>query len=225
MHDKVKSRAHDIVDLQSNIIDISNNMLGERHDFPSSEEKNPDVTFLFCGYSWKLSAFCVWEYRYSESKKIFEKHSINSFKKGSGKWPFFFTGDKDIEIPEDCSNSGARRKTTSIGKIASKKLNLVLNGTRNKGMPYRINMEPIDTITSFIKDNNYNTIDGPIQILKIYKHLNCLPFNVYWPDSTGKITFLGRTLLDYEKNKYLVIDPLSKKIDKPNFTSHDLEEI
>ncbi len=104
MHDKVKSRAHDIVDLQSNIIDISNNMLGERHGFPSSGEKDPDVTFLFCGYSWKLSSFCAWEYRYSKNIKIFEKHSINSFKKGSGKWPFVFTGDKDIECPTDDTN-------------------------------------------------------------------------------------------------------------------------
>ena len=70
-------------------------------------------------------------------------------------------------------------------------------------------MEPFDILKSFIESDSCHSIGGPIQLVKIYKHLNCRPFNINFNDSK---TLLGRPLLPYEKNNFLTLDADTKKI-------------
>jgi len=117
-----------------------------------------------------------------------------NFDVGSG-FSFWFMGDNE------------REATDSLVKELSK--------TRTKGKPYKIDMEPFDVLMSYCSDKKCHEIGGPIQLVKIYKHMNYVPFNVLWPDRNGNKTLLGRPLLDYERNKFLTIDASSKRITDP----------
>jgi hypothetical protein len=78
-------------------------------------------------------------------------------------------------------------------------------------------MEPFEVLRDMIRDRVDLAIGGPPQVLKVYRYLNYAPFGVYWPDrDSGRISVLGRPLLDYEECPFGVIDP-----DRPGaFTNH-----
>jgi hypothetical protein len=199
MHDKVMSRALDIYDLQSCISNIANSMLEYRHSFPTSGEIIPKVIFLFAGYSWKFSKFAVWKHYYCEEDRKF-KRTIVVLEHKRRFWPFFFEG-----------NNTAKRN-------AKNKLLKHYNKIRELGENRHCDMEPFDILTEFINDEDFDDIGGPPQLVKMYPHMNCLPFNIYWPSKqSGNITFYGRSLLKYEKNKYLVLDPETKDVTIPEF--------
>ena len=78
-------------------------------------------------------------------------------------------------------------------------------------------MEPLEVLVEFIRNEEYPTIGGPPQIVKIYRHSNYLPHNVYWPDRTsGVVTLFGRRLLVYEKRKFLTLDPDTMEVFEPD---------
>jgi hypothetical protein len=69
-------------------------------------------------------------------------------------------------------------------------------------------MEPFEVLRDMIREGIDPAIGGPPQVVKVYRHLNASPFGVYWPSRTnGRITLLGRPLLDYERFAGLVLDP------------------
>lgn len=77
-------------------------------------------------------------------------------------------------------------------------------------------MEPLEVLIEFIRDKGRRTIGGAPQIVKIYRHLNTMPLNVYWPNlSAGQISFMGRSLLPYERNEYMVLDPDTLEVSNP----------
>jgi hypothetical protein len=69
-------------------------------------------------------------------------------------------------------------------------------------------MEPLEVLREMLRSDQYPLIGGPIQLAKVYEHMNCLPFGVYWPSRVnGQITVLGRPLLDYEAVQVPILDP------------------
>ena len=187
MNFKLSSRAKDIYDLQNSIINIVNEMLEYRFEFSSAPDAhNPDVDFLFAGYSWKYNHFMAWKYQYSLEEKTFSYQKIKTYQNG---YPFIFIGDKSE------SNTAKRTLLTQL--------------RRNNNNDFKLDMEPFDILKSFIESDSCHSIGGPIQLVKIYKHLNCRPFNINFNDSK---TLLGRPLLPYEKNNFLTLDADTKKI-------------
>jgi hypothetical protein len=69
-------------------------------------------------------------------------------------------------------------------------------------------MEPFEVLRDIIRSEKFPSVGGSPQVVKIYEHMNTVPFGVYWPDrASGQISVLGRPLMAYEKVGYSVIDP------------------
>jgi hypothetical protein len=68
-------------------------------------------------------------------------------------------------------------------------------------------MEPFEVLVEMLRSGNHETIGGPPQLAKVYRHMNTQFFGVSWPDRRGSTTFIGRELLDYEQLDVPVLDP------------------
>jgi hypothetical protein len=68
-------------------------------------------------------------------------------------------------------------------------------------------MEPLKVLLKMIRDTEFTTIDGAIQIAKIYPPGIAEFFGVMWPSIDGKKTFLGKDV-SFENNPAVkFIDP------------------
>jgi hypothetical protein len=71
-----------------------------------------------------------------------------------------------------------------------------------------LNMEPFDVLRDIIRSQRFPSVGGAPQVVKIYEHMNSVPFGVFWPDRRStQITVFGRPLMAYEKVSWRVIDP------------------
>lgn len=187
MNEKILSRAVDISDLRSYVISIIEEMRLAVHDLPSGTiAQDNDYRFILAGYSWKFSEFRIWHVQYQENIKKFSYRSIgiNPKKNNEGR-SFVFIGDH-------------------IGD-ARKRLNELV---KSKVLEYGVlNWEPLEVLRDMSLNECYPEIGGAPQIIKIYKFMSSMPYNVYWPSKhEGSMYFGGRKLLPFEKNKYLTID-------------------
>lgn len=188
MHPKVKNRASDITEIKAYILQLLNSMIKERSNFPSTGPSKPDVSILFCGYSWRYNKLVGWRFYYTDNE-FSHKEVIDSHK---SKKNFTFMGDYEMEV---------KNKLISMCTHRRQKIN-------------KIQSEPLDILKEYINNHTYDTIDGPVQMIRIYKHMNVLPFNIIVNGSDGKkhIYFYGRELKEYEKNEYLTLDLDSKDV-------------
>lgn len=80
-------------------------------------------------------------------------------------------------------------------------------------------MEPFEVLVEMIRSKTYPEIGGPPQVVKIYRYSNYMPYGVSWLSSAGGVTLYGRTLLDYERHRFMVLDPdtldVTKQITQP----------
>lgn len=194
MHDKVCSRAYDLVDLKGHILNIITSMILQVTDKPTPDtSRNDDFSLILCGYSWKLSCFKIWTLRYNTKLKSFYFKESKSRNRNLSVKMYSFSGCdvKTAEIIMEGYNSATNKKPTS-------------------------HMAPAMVIRDMINSAAHPSIGGPLQLIKIYKHMNILPHNVYWNNNNAQvITLFGRLLLPYEKNKYLTLCPLSMDIVEP----------
>jgi hypothetical protein len=65
-------------------------------------------------------------------------------------------------------------------------------------------MEPFEILRDIIRDQVDDTVGGPPQIAKVYRHLNRQFFAVPW---NGQLTVVGRPVLVYESAQIPQIDP------------------
>ena len=78
-------------------------------------------------------------------------------------------------------------------------------------------MEPLEMLISMIRDNTSSAIGGPPQVEKVYRHMNTIPYNIFWPSlAAGRITFYSRPSLPYERNNHLALDPDTLETIEPN---------
>jgi hypothetical protein len=71
-----------------------------------------------------------------------------------------------------------------------------------------LNMEPIEVLRDIIRSEALPSVGGPPQMVKLYEHMNAIPFGIYWPNlASGRVTVLGRDLMSYEATSWGVIDP------------------
>jgi len=186
-HQKLISRAMDITDLKGHLLRILNGMTELVHDLPQGVNNEPDTTFLFGGWSWKLSQFRVWLLHYDASIKRFTFRPMRNWAGKSNEKFLAITGDYKSEFKE------------RLVTLLRSKGNLEHGG---------FDMEPFEVLRDMLRENQFDKIGGCPQIIKVHKHANCRPFGVFWPNrEAAKVNLLGRPLLDYERSEYLILDP------------------
>lgn len=197
MHQKTLSRAMDITDLNGHLLKVLNQMHSQIHDLPSTQEPDsPSVLFVLAGYSWRLNDFRIWEYWFRpEERKFLLKSATSHNRVTSGSKYFHLVGDH------------TREAATRLYEILR---------TRRKLKTGGLDMEPFEVLVEMIRSNDYPTIGGPPQLIKIYRHANYVPHAVYWPSkASGTVALLGRTLFDFERHRFLTLDPDTLKVFAP----------
>lgn len=229
---KASSGALDVTELSGHIVRIFTGMRRQ----VSLESDDPDVKFILAGYSWRRKAFriytmvfCNGKFRVRrESKFVFIGDEVPIAKKklkrlllSRGKLTSTRTASKSIESAEAKPVKTkflkllkrrayqVQRSTGQKHRLAKDHVEKVFRATqRNKRLILPLDYEPFEVLRDIIKEEVSPFIGGPPQLLKIYEHMNCIPYGIYWPDvSSNQITLFGRQLLDYEKTRYIVMDP------------------
>jgi hypothetical protein len=164
---------------------ISNPPVGQ------TEPDEPEAIFILGGYSWRKRQFEIWQLRYDKYLRKFTFHTISQGTTEDGRGnKIAFVGDAKVV-------KAAKRRLVA--------LTFARHGYFKK-VPF--DMEPFEVLRDMLRSNEYSSIGGAPQMVKIYEHMNATPFGVYWPSKdSGEATMLGRPLLSYEKPNWAVLDP------------------
>lgn len=173
------------------------------YELPQVENYNPYTAakFIFGGWNWKLSLLEFWEIYYGTDEKKFFYKGYDS----NNPRAFHMIGDHLEEAEELLMEE------------------LTKNDKRIQGS---FDMEPFMVLSKMARNTeNYRSIDGALQVAKVYQSGSTEFFGVMWQSVKGKHTFLGRELNPYVKPQIRFIDPdlgiildleLPKKINKLN---------
>lgn len=198
-HPKLSTRALDISDLKGHIARIISNMREYLHDSIQPHKKfipeSPETQYLFAGYSWKYSEFKMWKFEYKERKNEFVPFECSTLMRNQIVVLIDSAKNKNFEGKELRENLVRRRiflKMQEKGKIAGN----------------FFDMEPFEVLRDIIRNDDDWAIGGTPQLIKVYKHLNSMPYGIYWPNKEShQITMMGRPLLSYETFRNPIIDP------------------
>jgi hypothetical protein len=191
---KAFDRSLDIYELKGHALRIFNHMRNYISDLPvgQTEPSDPETLFIFGGYSWRKKRYAIWLLHYDESIKKF------TFRP-AGTW----------------GGLGGMKKIALAGNYieGAKEMLVRLLRERGKLESGNFDMEPFEVLRDIIRERRHDDIGGPLQMVKVYQHMNSGPFGVYWPNKEeGEITYLGRPLLDYEAPHAPIIDPYTLEI-------------
>lgn len=192
-HSKLRSRAMDLFELRGHAVRIFSHLHKLISDLPKGQAQadEPDTRFILAGYSWKKKRFVVWTIRYESYLHRFTFSPLTQ-KPNSGLTHIGMTGDYVSD-----AKALLARKLKEKGKLKGKEL-----------VDESLDFEPLEVLRDMIRSGKYNRIGGAPQIFKVYEHMNCEPYAVYWPNrKSGKVALLGRPLLPYEVSQRLVLDP------------------
>jgi hypothetical protein len=193
MFPKALNRGMDVPELKGHLLRVFNHSRTFIHHPPTGHDAPdpPGAAFILAGYSWRKKAFLVWLLHYDKSISKFTFRPIHA-------WP----GQEKAAlklicyIGDDEAVAAAKASLVQRLKVAGK----LPNGN--------LDMEPFEILRDIIRSEKFPSVGGSPQVVKIYEHMNAVPFGVYWPDrSSGQVSVLGRPLMDYEKVGYSVIDP------------------
>ena len=190
---RASSRAMDLGAMRGHLIRVMNDMMTHIGDPPTGNYA-PDVTatFILAGYSWLTTSFKIWTIYYDQMRQSFRYRSPTPWRNQK---TFVFEGDS--------------------AKRARRALFLKLREA-GKGPDHGLDMEPFAVIRDMCTDDNEPHIGGPPQVLKVYRHMNTMPYAVPWKiNGQERLTVLGRPLLDYERTYYLVLDPATMATSVP----------
>jgi len=145
-------------------------------------ELRAEAEFLFGGWSWKLQKFCIWKLYYSKDAGGF--------------------------IFEDYHNQQLSRTCIFLGDEIESARELYRKEFEDDNFDAPLNMEPLKVLAVMARDKeNYNSIEGALQIAKVYASGTSEFFGVMWPSTDGKPSFLGRELSNFNKPPVRYIDP------------------
>lgn len=185
---KSQSRFQDICHFKGHLLNMMNFMLQHKSDY-----EEPNVKFLFGGYSWERKRFYLWHIFFDKNIKGFSAAEVRTWKGLKVNRIVSFIGDYHLEF-------------------RSRLIDLM--NTRNKFIQGYFDMEPFEVLREMIRENKFDAIGGSPQLLKVYEHMNRTPIAVKWKSSNSELTtLLGRPLQDYEVNNYPIIDPDSLQIE------------
>lgn len=182
-----ETRALDVIDLKGHLLRVANGMREQIHDLPIGQ-KEPDPSralLVLAGYSWRKSDFRVWLLHYDTQLKRFTFRPGRRWRGVAGDRRLVFAGDYEDDF---------RARLTDLLRDRGK---LTAGG---------FNWEPLEILRDMLLTGDYPAIGGAPQVVKLYRHMNSLPFVTMWPPSAPKPTVLGRPLLDYERTQLLALD-------------------
>lgn len=179
---KSQSRFQDIVHFKGHLLNMMNYMLSHKSDY-----EEPEVKFLFGGYSWDRSRYFLWHIFFDKNAKKFVSAEVRTWRGIKVNRVVSFIGDYHLEF---------RHRLIALMK------------SKRKFVQSYFDMEPFEVLRDMIRENKFDDIGGAPQLLKVYTHMNRTPIGVKW-DINGKQvdTLLGRPLQENESNSYPIIDP------------------
>ena len=207
----LESRAMDLREVRTHALKIFS-AISNSIETPIKELENPDVAFIFGGYSWVFKSFDIWNIAYDhklkkmiampakyaitnpQAKKLFiGSHNTAFLSSNTNLGKICFGGDQ--------ADEARKRFISHMTRKFSENPNMLKNS--------KLDWEPFEVLRDMLKDpNKAHTIGGAPQIIKIYQHMNTMPLAVYWPrKSEGQIFLNGRPVFDYENIDNWIIDP------------------
>jgi hypothetical protein len=200
MFEMAVNRSLDIAHLKGHLIRVFNHSRTFITNPPvgQKEPSPPDAIFMLSGYSWRKKRFEIWQ--------LYFDHKLAKFTfRPAGSWQSHKKLEKKIAfVGSEAAVAGAKSKLVEVLRQTDK----LKDGAF-------FDMEPFQVLRDIIRSKEFPSVGGAPQLMKIYEHMNAVPFGIYWPDKVSRqITVLGRPLLDYEKVSWAVIDP-DKPADRP----------
>lgn len=170
-------RRKTLEELKGQIVRMINLMLNQISDVPRDLKENPSAFFLLAGYDWRSQDFKIWTLHFDQSIDGF------TFRPASG-----WTGGH------------AEKKLAIVGDEINEAREVIVEHLRtSEGIrPGHFDMEPMKALAYMVDSERFYSIGGNIQMVKIYKSLQCLPFIV---SRKGVRSLFGRPLFDYEKSE------------------------
>jgi hypothetical protein len=170
----------DLTEVLDYLSNLFTNLCNSIKDYGTQEFKDVlgDFQFLFGGWSWKENGFRLWKLEYKHETKAFTHDEVENEN-------MFFT---------------------FIGDELEKARGLLEEETPR--LVRRFDMEPFKVLIRMIRDKTSTSIDGAIQIAKIYPPGTTEFFGIYWPSvEGGKKTFLGKDISTENNPAVKFIDP------------------
>ena len=197
MYPKSRNRAMDIHKMKGHTLNIFNSMRDLISDLPKGmiELEDPETFFLLGGYSWKRKSFEVWFLHYDSRIKKFTFRPTRPWRGVDDLRKIAFAGFP----PEIVEEAKAR-----LIELLRQRNRLSIGG---------FDMEPFEVLRDMIRENVSPYVGGSPQMVKVYQHMNCVPFAIFWPNREAKTkTLIGRPLLIYESTPCPILDPDTLKV-------------
>lgn len=201
------NRRFPLENLRGLLVRVLNSALSDL-DHGGLRDLPPDQTFLMLGgFSWKTQRWVIWRLEWSAERGTIRNRSVKVRSRnqiGAHTW----TGDRSAV-------SEARERLSRLLK------------SRNKSLGRDgLDMEPLEVLRDVVREAGHPSVGGPLQLAKVYRHLNTRMFLVKWPDDEGNLreTLSGRFLLPAEMGTGLhSIDPDRPNVFSPEFAKDDGE--
>jgi hypothetical protein len=207
----LENRAMDLREVRTHALKIFST-ISNSIETPIKELENPDVSFIFGGYSWVFKSFDIWNITYDHNlKRMVAKQAQHAITNPQAKKLFIGS-----------SRTAAISSNTNLGKICfggdqaeearnrfTSHMNHKFSENPDMLVNSKLDWEPFEVLCNMLKDEKKShTIGGAPQILKIYQHMNATPLAVYWTQKDERQIYLnGRPVLGYENIDNWIIDP------------------
>ena len=123
-------------------------------------------------------------------------------------WKLYYSKDAGGFIFEDYHNQKLSRTCIFLGDEIESARELYRKEFEDDNFDAPLNMEPLKVLAVMARDKkNYHSIEGALQIAKVYASGTLEFFGVMWPSTDGKPSFLGRELSNFNKPPVRYIDP------------------
>lgn len=163
------------------------NGMAEAVRTPVTELKEPAVSFIIGGYSWKRKQFEIYTIRYSARQRCFIARRNKPHADGIGL--VVFDGD--------------------VKQEAEREFFRLVQARHPDPRSRRIDMEPFEVLRDVLRTApQHGTVGGAPQLAKVNQYLSATSVAVYWPDrATGIPSLQGRPILEFEKIDRWILDP------------------
>jgi hypothetical protein len=209
-YQRAQDRSLDLRDLRGHVRRILNEAM-EHVSSPVDQLLQPEkgTQILIGGWSWQLKRFAMWRLEYQKDQGFAETRASRWY---GDRAMVLFAGDW-ATIARD------RLVRTMQARFGA---------WPTDDKPVCFDWEPFEVLRDLLRAESAkenSTIGGPPQMIKVYEHLNCRKFGVWWPNRTGRISVAGRTLLSYETPECWIFDPDSFMTTHARISPHFRESV
>ena len=212
-YDQARSRAMDLAEFAGHCARLCSGILrravAASKPIPSGIDLGKDFTLVLAGYGWRRQRFHCWQ-------------SVTS-------------PDGDFSWRRARASVHSVVLVGSGRPLASREITAFKAGPRlgrGRRPPAVLDWTPLDVLVKVIRGGADPATGGPPQLVKVFSHMNVLPYAIPWSMPGGRaITVLGRELLEYERSRRLALDVDSHQVlmqwdylDKPVPLRADTEE-